>query len=45
MLERGIYLAQRGFVALNIEINESHVEKFLKAAEGFVGMYQGGLGH
>jgi glutamate-1-semialdehyde 2,1-aminomutase len=44
MLERGIYLAQRGFVALNIETNENHVEKFLKAAEGFVGMYQGGMG-
>jgi glutamate-1-semialdehyde 2,1-aminomutase len=45
LLEEGIYLAQRGFVALNIEMDESHVEKFLKATEGFIGMYGGALGH
>jgi glutamate-1-semialdehyde 2,1-aminomutase len=45
MLEDGIYLAQRGFVALNIAMDESHVEKFLKATEGFVAMYRGALGH
>ena len=43
MLEQGIYLAQRGFVALNIEMNESHVEKFLTAAKHFVETYQGAL--
>ena len=45
MLEEGIYLAQRGFIALNIEMEESHVEKFLKATEGFVGTYGGALDH
>ena len=45
MLEDGIYLAQRGFVALNIAMDGSHVEKFLKATEGFVAMYRGALGH
>ncbi len=44
MLEEGIYLAQRGFVVLNIEMDDSHVEKFLKAAEGFVSTYGGALG-
>jgi glutamate-1-semialdehyde 2,1-aminomutase len=45
MLEQGIYLAQRGFVTLNIEMNEGHIEKCLTAAEGFVATYQGALGH
>jgi glutamate-1-semialdehyde 2,1-aminomutase len=45
MLEQGIYLAQRGFVTLNIEMNEGHIEKFLTAADGFVATYQGALGH
>jgi glutamate-1-semialdehyde 2,1-aminomutase len=45
MLEEGIYLAQRGFIALNIEMEESHLEKFLKATEGFVGTYGGALDH
>lgn len=45
MLEHGVYLAQRGFIALNIEMNEGHVKKFLNVAEGFVGIYQGALGY
>jgi glutamate-1-semialdehyde 2,1-aminomutase len=45
MLEESIYLAQRGFIALNIEMEESHVEKFLKATEGFVGTYGGAFDH
>lgn len=36
MLESGIYLAQRGFMALNLELNKSHVDKFLVALEEFV---------
>jgi glutamate-1-semialdehyde 2,1-aminomutase len=45
MLEHEVYLAQRGFVTLNIEMNESHIQKFLTAAEGFVSMYRVALGH
>jgi glutamate-1-semialdehyde 2,1-aminomutase len=45
MLEHGMYLAQRGFISLNIELNDSHVKKFLKVAEGFVEMYQAVLEH
>ena len=44
MLEHGIYLAQRGFVTLNIEMKEGHMEKFLEAAESFVVMYRVALG-
>jgi glutamate-1-semialdehyde 2,1-aminomutase len=43
MLENGIYLAQRGFIALNLELTEAYVEKFVLAVEGFVGKYRGAL--
>ncbi|KAE8448860.1 hypothetical protein EG329_008862 [Mollisiaceae sp. DMI_Dod_QoI] len=36
MLDHGIYMAQRGFMALNIELREEHIEKFARAAEEFV---------
>jgi glutamate-1-semialdehyde 2,1-aminomutase len=36
MLESEIYLAQRGFMALNLELNKGHVDKFLVALEEFV---------
>jgi glutamate-1-semialdehyde 2,1-aminomutase len=36
MLENGIYLAQRGFVTLNMEIKQNHINKFVRAAEEFV---------
>lgn len=36
MLDRGIYIAPRGFIALNLELKEQHVEKFVNAIEGFV---------
>lgn len=35
MLEQGIYLAQRGFVALSLEIQNEHIDKFVKAVESF----------
>lgn len=36
MLECGIYIAQRGFVALNLEITDEHVDQFLDATRGFL---------
>lgn len=35
MLEHGIYVAQRGFIALNIEIGQDHVQKFSAAVDAF----------
>jgi glutamate-1-semialdehyde 2,1-aminomutase len=35
MLRQGIYLAQRGFIALSIEINDHHVDKFVEALNEF----------
>jgi len=35
MLENGIYIAQRGFIALSIEITQKHVESFVSAVEEF----------
>lgn len=35
MLEQGIYMAQRGFMALSIEITDAHVEKFVNAVDSF----------
>jgi glutamate-1-semialdehyde 2,1-aminomutase len=40
MLEHGIYLATRGFMALNIELREGHIDIFVKAVEDFVVKYQ-----
>jgi glutamate-1-semialdehyde 2,1-aminomutase len=39
MLEHGIYVATRGFVALNIELGEDHVDNFVKVVEDFVVEY------
>ena len=36
MLKHGIYMAQRGFVALNIELKEEHYQKFVDAVRAFV---------
>lgn len=36
MLDRGIYLAQRGFIALNILITQEHVARFVAALTEFV---------
>lgn len=35
MMERGIWLAARGFVALNIEIQTTHVDMFIQALTDF----------
>ncbi|ETN41789.1 uncharacterized protein HMPREF1541_03726 [Cyphellophora europaea CBS 101466] len=43
MLSRGIWLAFRGFVALNIELRDEDVERFVGAVEGFVEKYGGVL--
>jgi glutamate-1-semialdehyde 2,1-aminomutase len=43
MLENGIYLAQRGFVTLNMELKQQHIDSFVKAAEEFVVRYQQAL--
>ncbi|KAI9820779.1 MAG: hypothetical protein M1827_005150 [Pycnora praestabilis] len=40
MLEENIYLAQRGFIALSIEIKMEHVQAFVRALERFVVRYQ-----
>lgn len=36
MLDQGIYMAQRGFIALSLEINATHVQKFAAAVQSFV---------
>ena len=43
MLENGIYMAQRGFIVLNLELTEMHMEKVIRAVEGFVVKYKGAL--
>ncbi|MCJ1372835.1 hypothetical protein MMC20_004060 [Loxospora ochrophaea] len=40
MLDEGIYLAPRGFIAMSIEIRLQHVEKFAAAVESFVVKYR-----
>lgn len=44
LIEEGIYMAQRGFIALNMEHTEKHVVMFVKATEVFVGKYRVALG-
>lgn len=39
MLEQGIYMAQRGFMALNIELAGEHVTKYMTALTGFCDRY------
>lgn len=36
MLDHGIYMAQRGFMALNIELTEEHVALYVDAVKDFV---------
>ena len=40
LIENGIYIAQRGFIALNLELKDNHVETFLKVFEEFVLKYK-----
>lgn len=44
LVEEGIYIAQNGFIALNLELTKEHVVRFLKATEVFVGKYRVALG-
>lgn len=41
MLSEGIYLAERGFIALNIELGVADVERFVAGTEKFVKRYKG----
>ena len=43
MLDNGIYMAQRGFMALNLELSEKHMEKFATAFDSFIGKYRQAL--
>lgn len=36
MLDQGIYMAQRGFIALSLEISEAHIQKFVAAVTSFI---------
>ena len=40
MLSKNIYLAERGFMALNIELGMEEVEKFMEATGDFVEKYR-----
>jgi len=44
MLQENIYLAQRGFIALSIEITSAHILQFVNALEKFVVKYAGLFG-
>jgi glutamate-1-semialdehyde 2,1-aminomutase len=35
LLQKGIYIAQRGFIALSIEIHDHHVDQFVQALKEF----------
>ena len=43
MLEKGVYMAQRGFIALSIEITEDHIGNFVGAVEEFVTQWSNAL--
>lgn len=40
LLSKNIYLAERGFMALNIELGMKEVEMFVEATAGFVERYR-----
>lgn len=40
LLEQGIYIAARGFLALTIEVTDQHFEPLLNALDGFITRYQ-----
>ena len=44
MLSRNIYMASRGFIALNIETNEEHIQAFVRSLTQFIDRYQRILG-
>lgn len=43
MLQNGIFMAQRGFTALNILITGEHVDAFVQAVDAFVGKWEASL--
>ena len=43
MLQSGIYMAQRGFIALNIMLTAEHVKLFVKATEAFCDRWEEAL--
>lgn len=43
LLENGTYIAQQGFMALNLDLTDAHIESFLKALEQFVMKYKQAL--
>lgn len=43
MLEQGIFMAQRGFIALSLEITEEHVEQFVMAVDSFCRQWHAAL--
>ncbi|MCJ1480776.1 hypothetical protein MMC06_000931 [Schaereria dolodes] len=45
MLEENIYLSQRGFMALSIVVQQSHVQHFVEATERFVLKYKHALSY
>ncbi|MCJ1353907.1 MAG: hypothetical protein MMC33_003894 [Icmadophila ericetorum] len=40
MIQEGMYMAERGFIALNIEITDEHIDKFVAATGVFVEKYK-----
>jgi hypothetical protein len=36
MLESGYYMARRGFIALNIEISDIEIDRFLQSVSSFL---------
>ncbi|KEF51680.1 uncharacterized protein A1O9_12315 [Exophiala aquamarina CBS 119918] len=43
MLQNGIFMAQRGFTALNVLITDEHVDAFVRAVDAFVGKWEASL--
>jgi len=43
MLDNGIYIAQRGFITLNIEVTDDHIASFLLVLDAFVLKYREAL--
>ncbi|KEF61557.1 uncharacterized protein A1O9_03124 [Exophiala aquamarina CBS 119918] len=43
LLEQGIFIAARGFLALTIEITDQHFQPLLSALDGFIDRYKGAL--
>ena len=43
MLQQSIYMAQRGFIALNIMVKQDHVDLVVKALEGFLDKWEDAL--